>query len=358
MVASVTFRTLDGSEHRRSITSGRFSRGDDVGLDLRSLVALPGFTDAHGHLANDSLDDYLGAAPASSPVDRAFAQLRSGVFLVFDKGAASRGHLALLEEDPTRRPDLEMAGSIIHPPGGYYPGVSDRESEAADLVRVASEEAAGPARWVKLIGDWPRPGLGAIPNYEEEDLAAVVATAHEADCRVAIHTAAPGTPSMAVRAGVDSIEHGLFLTADDVEALGARGGAWVPTLLAMGSIRDSLRAGSSGQILFDDGIRNAASLLRDAVDAGVHVLAGTDLAVPHGRVAEEAVAMAEAGLGPALAVEALTTTGRTYAGLGDPWEDGAPADLVAVAGDPLGDPATLLDPVVVMRHGRLLVDHR
>lgn len=357
-MATVAFRTADGTEYVRSIVDGRFTPGGAPDLDLRALTSLPGFTDAHAHLANDSLDDYLGASPASSPAGRAFAHLRSGVFLVYDKGAANRSHLSVLDEDPSRRPDLEMAGSIIHPPGGYYPGVSDRESDVADLVAVASEEASGPARWVKLIGDWPRPGLGAIPNYDEGDLARVVATAHAAGCRVAIHTAAPGTPSMAVRAGVDSIEHGLFLGAGDIELLGSRGGAWVPTLIAMASIRDALRAGSSGQILFDDGLRNAASLLRDAVDAGVHVLAGTDLAVPHGRVAEEAVAMAEAGLGPALALEALTTAGRAYAGLGDPWADGSPADLVAVAGDPTSDPTTLLDPVVVMRHGDLLVDRR
>lgn len=358
MVGSVAFRTVDGQEHQRSIVDGRFGPGDGTDLDLRALVALPGFTDAHGHLANDSLNDYLGAPPTSTPTERAFAQLRSGVFLVYDKGGATRGHLAVLDEDPLRRPDLEMAGSIIHPPGGYYPGVSDRESDVADLVAVATEEATGPAKWVKLIGDWPRPGLGAIPNYEDHDLARVVATAHGAGCRVAIHTAAPGTPSMAVRAGVDSIEHGLFLSQDDIEALGARGGAWVPTLIAMGAIRDSLRAGSSGQILFDAGIRNAASLLSDAVDAGVHVLPGTDLAVPHGRVAQEAIAMAGAGLGAARALESLTSTGRTYAGLGDPWALGAPADLVAVAGDPAEDLTTLLDPVLVLRHGHVLVDRR
>lgn len=355
---SVAFRTHDGAEHVKSTVNGTFGPADEADLDLRRWTTLPGFTDAHGHLANDSLDDYLGGRLASTPTERAFAQLRGGVFLVFDKGAADRGHLALLEEDPARRPDLEMAGSIIHPPGGYYPGVSDRESEVEDLVRIAAEEATAPARWVKLIGDWPRPGRGAVPNYDEGDLATVVDVAHRAGCRVAIHTAAPETPSMAVRAGVDSIEHGLFLTADDVAALGARGGAWVPTLLAMGAIRDSLRAGGSGRALFDDGIANASSLLADAVGAGVLVLAGTDLAVPHGRVAEEAIAMARAGLGARAAIEALTTSGRRHAGLGDPWDDGAPADLVAVEGDPVADPTTLLEPVVVMRHGLLVVDRR
>ncbi len=358
MATSVAFRTLDGHEHHRGVADGHFAGEPPATLDLRHLVTLPGYTDAHGHLANDSLDDYLGAAPTSSPPERAFAQVRSGVFLLLDKGGAHRGHLAVLAEDPTRRPDLEMAGSIIHPPGGYYPGVSDGESDVADLVRVAAEEASAPASWVKLIGDWPRPGLGAIPNYDVDDLASVVEVAHEAGCRVAIHTAAPGTPSIAVAAGVDSIEHGLFLTAEDVGALGARGGAWVPTLVAMRAIRDSLGAGSSGQVLFDEGIRNAASLLGHAVESGVHVLAGTDLAVPHGHVAVEAIAMAEAGLGIEAALEALTRTGRAYAGLGDPWADGAPADLVAVAGDPREDPSTLLDPVVVMRHGQLIVDRR
>jgi hypothetical protein len=323
--------------------------------------------DAHAHLASDSLEDAtekIGQSKSGAggggrmPLDRAWSHLESGVFLLFDKGAGNRAHLAILSESPDRRPDMEMAGTMLYPPGGYYPGFSTGEVDLSTLTAAIAVEAVAPASWVKVVGDWPRPGQGAVPNFSEEQLAEVVEVAHTAGCRVAIHAAAPRTSTMAVAAGVDSIEHGLFLTDEDVRALGARGGAWVPTITAMSGIRDSLRQASSGWALFDSGIANAKRLLAGAADAGVVVLAGTDLTVPHGGVAIEGVALANAGLGATGAVHALTDAGYSYAGMAEPFMPGAPADLVGLRADPREDISALLDPIVVMRRGRILVDRR
>ncbi len=365
---NVTFRTLDGADRAFGVEAGLFApTGSGRTLDLTALHTIRGLVDAHAHLASDSLEDAtsgIGQPPMDAegtgrtPLDRAWSQLESGVFLLFDKGAGSRAHLSILSEPPDRRPEMEMAGTILYPPGGYYPGFSPREVDLSDLPTAIAAEAVGPASWVKVVGDWPRPGQGAVPNFSEAQLAKVVEVAHEAGCRVAIHAAAPNTSTMAVAAGVDSIEHGLFLTDDDLRALGARGGAWVPTITAMSGIRDSLRAGSSGWTLFDSGLANAKRRLRDAPDSGVVVLAGTDLTVPHGDVAVEGVALSHAGLGPALAVHALTDAGYSYAGRGEPFVPGASADLVSLRADPREDISALLNPVVVMRRGRILVDRR
>ena len=359
-MVNVGFRTLGGAQVVLGIEAGVWTLPTDAPIiDLTELYAVRGLVDAHAHLSADSLADATSAGPGSRSVgDRAWSQLASGVFLLFDKGAGDRAHLSVLSEPPDRRPEMQMAGTILYPPGGYYPGVSTCEVDVADLGGLIAEEAAAPATWVKLVGDWPRPGQGAVPNFTVEQMAEVVHIAHAAGCRVAIHAAGPLTSSMAVEAGVDSIEHGLFLTEDDLVTLGARGGAWVPTLLAMAGVRDSLRTGSSGWTLFDEGITNAARLLPAAVEAGVTVLAGTDLTVPHGGVAREAIALAEAGLAAADVVHSLTDAGYGYARLGEPFSVGSPADLVGFAADPRERVSALAVPTVVMRRGHLLADRR
>jgi len=191
-----------------------------------------------------------------------------------------------------------------------------------------------------------------VPTFEEEALRAAVQAAHAAGCRVAIHAAAPVTPSRAVAAGVDSIEHGLFLTEDDVRTLGARGGAWVPTVVAMEAIAKSLGAESSGGRLLAEGLARLRDLLPIAARAGVAILCGTDLALPHGAVAREAMRLAAHGLTAEQVVDALTVAAFRYLGVEQGFEPGDVADAVLLAGDPRDDLAVLEHPVLVLRHGR------
>lgn len=365
MATNVSFRHIDGRTRTLGMADGLFTDPvDGPIIDATALYAVRGLVDAHSHIASDSLADAIpsgrkGSSPGDrTPRDRAWSQLESGVFLLYDKGAGDRAHLSILSEPPTSRPDMEMAGTILYPPGGYYPGFSPRELDLDDLIPTVATEAEAPAKWVKVIGDWPRPHQGAVPNFTGDQLARVVEIAHSAGCRVAIHAAAPHTSTMAVAAGVDSIEHGLFLTEDDIRALGARGGAWVPTIAAMSGVRDSLRPDSSGWRLFDEGLANARQLLVPAIKAGVVVLAGTDLTVPHGQVAMEGLTMAEAGLPATEVVHVLTEAGFAYGGLGEAFRVGGSADLVAFAADPRDDIGILLDPILVMRRGELIVDRR
>ena len=193
-----------------------------------------------------------------------------------------------------------------------------------------------------------------MSNFSEPELWRVVEIAHAAGCRVAIHTTAPGTPSVAVRAGVDSIEHGLYLTEEDVRALGARGGAWVPTIAAMESTAGLLGPESRGGQLFAAGLANVRSLLEEAVAAGVAVLAGTDLALPHGAVAREAQRLVAYGLGAPQVVDAITTAAYDYLGIAAGVAVGMPADMVLFADDPRRDITELQRPTHVMRAGRVV----
>lgn len=341
-----------------AITDGRFDHPSDNvtdWVDLRYLWSVPGLADCHAHLAASDVREMVdGIVNEDARIaHNVESQLGGGVLLVADKGSRSDNNLQVLDWPADERPEMQMAGQILAPKDGYYPEFEIAVT-AADLPAAVEAACSTGASWVKLIGDWPRKGIGAIPNYAEDELASAVVVAHERGCRVAIHTTAPDTPSMAVAAGIDSIEHGLYLTSDDLRVLGRRGGAWVPTVVAMEAIAEMLGPESSGGRLFRQGLENVRRLLPEAADTGVHVLAGTDLYLEHGRVAEEAVTLVDYGLTAEEALAAVTTNAYEYLGSHRGFTAGMTADLVAFAANPCEELATLAAPGVIMRAGRIL----
>ncbi|MCP3993309.1 MAG: amidohydrolase family protein [Actinomycetia bacterium] len=358
MDIGLTIRTLDGISRELTVVDGHFREAGervDREVDTSGWWAVAGLADCHAHLGGGAGDDEIeGDNVLGRTKANAWAQLEGGVFLVADKGAGDNITLKVMDEPPTKRPELHMAGKVITNPGGYYPGFASEVDEGAliDTVRAAT---GGGATWVKLIGDWPRRGVGAVTNFSEAAMHQAVEVAHGAGCRVAIHAAAPSTSSVAVAAGIDSIEHGLFLTADDLVALGARGGAWVPTIAAMEGIRDMLGAESSGGRLFAEGLVNVRELLAGAPETGVSVLAGTDLEVPHGGIATEALRMAEYGLAAADVVHATTAAAYAYLGSNHGFEPGGHADVLFFDADPREDVSVLERPVLGLRHGEIVV---
>lgn len=358
MRLGLTIRTLDGLSRELAVVDGHFrpaGEAVDVEVDSANWWAVPGLADCHAHLGGGYTDDYSDdEAVLERVAANAWAQLEGGVFLVADKGSGDRVTLRVLDQPPTTRPELQMAGRLIANEGGYYTDYA-REVDEDELVETVRSEAEGPATWVKLVGDWPRPGQGALTNFTEAAMAQAVDVAHEAGCRVAIHAAAPQTSSLAVAAGIDSIEHGLFLTPDDLAALGARSGAWVPTLTAMAAIRDMLGAESSGGKLFTEGLNNARDLIAGATDLGVSVLAGTDIEVPHGGIATEAMTMGEYGMAAPDVVHAATTAAYDYLGSDHSFAPGGHADVLFFDADPRDDLSVLARPVFGLRHGEVVV---
>jgi imidazolonepropionase-like amidohydrolase len=332
-----------------------FAEPADAGreIDLTALFVLPGLADCHAHLAADSLREVDENGDITPIRSRAFAQLQAGVFLVIDKGWRDEVVLSLLSDPPPDRPHVEAAARIISGPHGYFPGFADETDEAGlvDTVRAANTTGG----WVKVIGDWPQKGRGPVINFGEEVLAAAVSVAHEAGARVAIHAMAPDTPSWAVRAGVDSIEHGLYLKPEDLEALGARGGAWVPTIGNTLDVIERLGPGSSGARILGQGLENVHRLLQAAVEAGVSVLAGTDLGLAHGEVAREAAYLNRYGLRGPAAVDSAGPAAYRYLVIPH-LEPGASADLLLFDEDPTADVAVLGRPLAGIRAGKVVFD--
>ena len=353
----LTVSRHDGTLLRLQVEGDQFiepSGEDAFEVDVAGLFALGGLADCHAHLAVDAISDVQRTGEIGEIRRRAFAHLERGVFLVVDKGWRDEVVLTLLEDPPTTRPHLQAAGRIIAGGRGYFDGFAVETDDEGLSAAIASATTSG--GWVKLVGDWPQRGLGPVINFGEEALTRACAIAHAGGARVAIHTMAPGTPGPAVRAGVDSIEHGLYLTADDVALLGRRGGSWVPTIGNVREVLARLAPGSSGTRILGEGLENVARTLPGAVAAGVAVLAGTDLGLAHGDVAREAAHLRSFGLSDRAAVAATSEAAYDY--LGVPYfTPGASADLVLFARDPNHDVTELQRPVAAMRAGRVLFDH-
>ncbi len=339
----------------RDIQSGSWAdvSGSSDATVGQGLWAIPGLVDGHAHFAAVEGVDWVTDDVAAA-ARRAGQALAAGVMLALDKGWANLNSLEMIRTTGLdARPDIEAAGVIISVEDGYWRDFG-RKVGPGEMAKIATEAAAEALGWVKLVGDWPRPGMGPVANFSERELGEAVAAAGRLGAKVAIHTMAREVPSMAVRAGVQSIEHGLFLTEGDLVALGARGGIWVPTVLRMEAVIRQLGADSSGGRLVREGIANVAGLLGIAVEAGVFLLTGTDLAVGTRAVAAEAVRLWELGLSPALVVKAVSSAGLRATGRDDSFEVGTPANAVLYDIDPTTDPRVLAHPKHVIRFGRIV----
>jgi imidazolonepropionase-like amidohydrolase len=356
----ITIREPGGRPTPLVVERDIFATPDDGPIDEEvstgHLYALPGLADCHAHVGMDSIGQGGSLTEddiRSNCIKNAWLQVEGGVLLIADKGSSSDVSLEILSAPPATRPAMQMAGRMIAPPGGYYPDYGCEVDEAG-LAEAVRASASTPASWVKIIGDWPRRGVGPQANYGKAALRTAVDVAHAAGRRVAVHTMAPEGIRPAVDAGVDSIEHGLFLSADDLRGLSARNAAWVPTILGAESIIGFLGANSTGGKLLAAGIRNVRELLPEAERLGVTVLAGTDLAVPHGKVALEAIRLHELGLSMPAALHAATRAAYDYLGVAREFSPGSIADVVFVRDDPREHLETLLDPVMIIRSGQFV----
>jgi imidazolonepropionase-like amidohydrolase len=355
----ITIREPSGDARPLAIDGHRFvdpaTVTIDEEIDTGHLFALPGLADAHAHLTMTDPDDIKGITEdqmrENIPVT-AWAHVDRGVLLILDKGGNTDLSLTSLDHDADLRPHVEVAGAMIHPRGGYMPGfgVEVEPEELVDHVRSVASTRGG---WVKIVGDWPRKGQGPVDNYPVDRLTEAVDVVHAAGARVAVHTMA-SSASVAVAAGVDSIEHGPFLTADDVRTLAARGGAWVPTIVNMLNVVDMLGPDSSGGRLFLAGLERMRENLPIAEEAGLAVLAGTDMAVPHGEVSIEAMRLHEYGLSHRAAAAAASSAAYDYVGRDASLAPGSVADVVFFAEDPTEDVEVLGHPVAVIRRGTIV----
>ncbi|MDQ1026360.1 imidazolonepropionase-like amidohydrolase [Streptomyces umbrinus] len=216
-----------------------------------------------------------------------------------------------------------------------------------DLVAYAVAETKANDGWCKLMGDWD---FEAAP-VPYELLRAVVGAVHAAGGRVAVHCQSAEGVLGAARAGVDSVEHGMGMPEECVGLMAAHGTVYVPTLTAFARSAPKIKPSPRGT-LWQEGHRTMVRRVREAHDAGVTVLAGTDSA-PFGNVATEVEHLIAAGLPTEAAVGAASWTARDFLGLSGLTEGGL-ADVTVYAADPRREPGVLRHPRRIVLRGRVI----
>jgi len=337
-------------------------------LELPGCALLPGLVDAHVHLVASGGPELAASIPGTeaervlAAIANARRHLDQGVTLVRDLGAPGAEAITLaraVEAGTVEGPRIVAAGPAITMTGGHIPYLG-RVADGVEAVRTAvrANLQLG-ARCIKVVatGGVLTPGLDpSKAAYTQPELDALVAEAHRLGLRVAAHAIGGDGVVAALRAGVDSIEHGMILDAAAVEQLRAGDARYTPTF----SAADGIIEGPSAPAWIKERARPAGAALVAsfvaAVAAGVRVTAGTDAGTPdnpHGRVAQEAAFMVAAGLDPRAAVRAVTAEAADLLDEPDRGQlrPAAVADVVAVHGNPLDDIAALQHPAAVFQCG-------
>jgi len=330
---------------------GRISRDPVPGARTiaEAGFVLPGLVDVHTH---------PGAPERGEPLDEAvlradlLAHRDAGVTAVRVAGAPSRLP-GWVDEDP-ELPLVLSAGPWLSTPGLFTRNWGRMVAEA-DLPDAAAEEAMAGSGWVKLRGDWivDEETVAEPRLLPAGVLEAAVRRVHEAGGRVMIHATHEVACRRAVEAGVDSLEHGMWLSHDLLPRMAAQGTALVPTYTPWaGQMKEIRELRPPGDRFFLDGYARLGPLTVTAHDAGVTILAGTDFR-PHGTIAAEVRHLAAGGLPPEVALGAACWAARDFLGLPG-LDEGAPADFVVYDRDPLGDLNVLDHPAQVILRGRLV----
>jgi imidazolonepropionase-like amidohydrolase len=354
--------------------SGEVPRDTEV-IDAEHLTVMPGMIDCHVHFASQSswgIQERL-LTPYSLLIAHALNNARitlaAGFTSVRDAAGAPRGVKLAIDQGLFPGPRMRIAVSALSQTGGHGDstmpnGANIRPSiempmtvvDGVEGVRRATREVlrAG-ADQIKVHTSGgvmsPNDEPGAT-GFSPDEIAALVYEARAAGKTVMAHAQATQGIKNAVLGGIHSIEHGIFLDDETIEAMKQRGTFFVPTLVApLWVLR---RAEKDPASVPPYAVRKAKEVLADhkrsfqmAVERGVKIAMGTDTGVgPHGTNAEELQRMVEGGMSPMQAIVATTRSAAECSRLSHltgTLEVGKRADLLGVDGDPLADISLLQD---------------
>jgi imidazolonepropionase-like amidohydrolase len=356
-------------------------------VDLRVAWVVPGLIDCHVHLASDvggqqALIDGMTLSDAAVAYDtllNAQKTLRAGFTTVRNLGDRSGATLALRDAVAAGEllaPRIVDAGRSISTTSGHMDSrLSLREElhevvgsenlcDGAESCRRAVRRQIG--RGVDLIkiattgGVNSRVGAGLGAQAFEDEVRALVDTAHLYGKKLAVHAHGADGIRLALAAGADSIEHGTLLGDEEIRLFLKSGAYYVPTLSTVNGYIERLQANPGAyspevRAKIEWRIKVTGESLRKAVPKGVKIAFGTDAGVSkHGRNADEFELMVKHGMSAEAAIVAATVHAADLLGLGDQigtLEPGKQADLVAVSVDPLADVTTFKRPVAVVKGG-------
>jgi imidazolonepropionase-like amidohydrolase len=358
-------------------------------IDLSHKTLLPGLIDGHVHMlvnlerhpgqlakvTRSSYDDLM------SGVGYARTTLLAGFTSARDLGGPTSAIVALkkaINSGEIDGPRLWVAGMMLGPTGGHsdlhtgfatevtnkewQDGIIDGPADATRKVRALHQAGADvikimPSGGVSSVGDDPQAQL-----MTDEEIKAVVDTAHVLHMRVAAHAHGDKAIAHAAALGVDSIEHGTFASAETYKIMKAHGTYMEPTVIAGAMIADYVRAhpGAMEKSIEAKSLAVGPIMSRNAVEAyraGVKISFGTDAGVfEHGKNAIEFQLLAKAGIPVIDTILAATSVAASLldasADIGSV-QPGRYADIIATDGNPLDDVTELQRVRFVMKGGKV-----
>lgn len=395
---------IDGTEAspRQEVTividDGRFARiesgyqtpgAEDTLIDLRQATVMPGFIDSHTHLSSQlAAGSYLNRFtdnPATTAIRAArYAQLTLDAGFTTVRELGDSDHVSVALRDGIRQGDIPgprifAAGKSLATTGGHADptnnmradligqpptpadGVVNGPIQARQAVRQRYQDGADLIKLTATGGVLSMASSGDNPQFMMDELESIVATAKDYGMTVAVHAHGRDGMLRAIRAGVDSIEHGTYMDDEVMAAMREHGTYYVPTITAGKSVAE--RAEIDG--FFPDMVRPKARAIgpliqqtfANAYQAGVKIAFGTDAGVfDHGENYREFIYMVEAGMPEMEAIRSATYHAAVLLNQEENLgtiEAGKYADLVAVDGNPLQDISLLSEIHFVMRDGEV-----
>lgn len=358
-------------------------------VDLGDATLLPGFIDVHSHLTLEPDENFYRKTLNElmrNPTEMAFyaaanarRTLEAGFTTVRHVGAREFIDVGLrnaIAADLTDGPRIIAAGNAITATGGScdrppFPaqrvapltpkeGVCTGADQCREAVRNQIKWGADVIKVCASGGVLSYDPVD-VPQFTRVELDAAIGEAHHWGRKVAAHSHGDAASRLAIEAGVDSIEHGSFLSEDTLKMMRSKGVFLVPTFMALDWVNRNAE-GYPPNIAAKARIAAAAhsSMFKAALRLGVPIALGTDATVRpdgHGRNAMEFGLMVEAGMRPATALLAGTSNAARLLGLDSEigmLASGTAADIVAVPGNPLTDIRVTERPLFVMQRGRVI----
>ena len=361
--------------------------GEGQVLDLRAAFVLPGLIDSHVHLTgqqnpNGRLENVTESNATQAMVGARYARrtLNAGFTTVADLGASNEAIFALREavkRGDVPGPRIIAAGSSVSVHGGHGDINGYREdvmhvlspesvcSGVEDCMRAVRLQVRSGADIIKITatgGVLSNTAAGLAQQFSEDELAAIVASAHRMGRQVTAHAHGVDGINAFLKAGGDSIEHGTYLDDESMRLFKSHNAWLVPTLMA----GDYVARVAAGPDNFFTPAQTAKALeagpkmldmARRAHAGGVRIAFGTDSGVSaHGDNAQEFALLVRAGLTPLEAIQSATVGAAEHLKIANEagrLAPGMPADLIAVSGDPLSDVTELERVRFVMKGGQV-----
>ncbi len=342
--------------------------------DLEAACVTPGLVNAHAHLEGSGEPDMMGMIQTTTPnqrllraVENAAKSVKAGVTTIRDVGSSNRIAADVrdaIEEGRIRGPRMRASGAVLCMTGGHGWPIGRAVDSPWDARKAVREQMWGGADCIKTIATGGVMTKGAVPGNAQltyDELAAAIDEAHRHGLRVAAHAIGTQGIKNALRAGIDSIEHGTMLDDEAIALFKERSVYLVPTLSAPTCIMAHLEDGTQPRYVVEKarGLNEAMlTNIRRAYEGGVRIAGGSDAGTPynyHDNYAQELELMwSLLGMTPQQALHAATNVAAELVGLHRGLiAVGEPADMLLLQRDAGEDVRALREPQLVFKNGAI-----